>query len=502
MTRGLIRLFAAASLSLAAGCGVLVAPGALAATGAASTPVAGLTPSATALPPGWTGVGALVVIPGSSGATASTDVVKAVKGLGAGYIRVSLDWATSEPSPGGLSFDTANDRKIRLIEQAGLRVFPTLYVGRGWMNQGARSPIGSASRSGPPTDLSKVWSEDYGFSRSYYDFVYAFFRHYRGHFDHVAIENEASSKLFWGGTADEYLRLLRTAYKAIKAADPQVRVADSGLVSNLWGLCIADDDLRSGILPKERIVQFAVDYYSAPTGRIRVRSESDLSRLLGMAQTRQQCQQAREILAGMAGSVDDVNFHFYEDYRVMPHVVEWIRDFAQSAGYAPGVLTNEMGQRGADVGFANSEDHARAVFKKLITGWSLGLEDIIWFSADTIGTNAPSPDKVGLLGTAGEIRPAARTFRLVVGTANGYRLKASLATGPSLFHHVFEDAGGVPGLEALWTEGGPQTLSLSAPNDRTQAVVTDYAGEVQSYAAADGVVQLTISDDPVFVEWK
>jgi hypothetical protein len=257
------------------------------------------------------------------------------------------------------------------------------------------------SRSYPPIDLGTEWSDEYGFSRGYYNFVRQFFTRYRGHFDYVAIENEATSAIFWGGTAEEYVRLIRTAYKAIKEADPQVVVVDSGFVSNLWGLCIADDALRAGTRPREEVVQAALEYYRADTNRIRIQSEADLLRLLAQERVQEQCRRARSILLGMAGSVDAVNFHFYEDYRVMPSVVAWIRQQTELAGYTPGVVTNELGLRGADLAAAESDAHAKRVFMQLVTARALGVQAIVWFSADTIGKSVPSPDKIGLFGRAG-----------------------------------------------------------------------------------------------------
>jgi len=444
--------------------------------------------------------GMLAVVAGGVRYLSEDQTIALVADSGGRYMRINLRWGVSEARAGELSFNTDNDRKIALIENAGLRLFPVLSVGQGWMND---NRAGDNSRSYPPDDLSTVWSDQFGYSPSYYNFVFQFFSHYRGHFDYVVIENEANSAIFWGGTADEYVRLIKTAYKAIKSADPDVTVADSGFVSTVWGLCIAEDYLRTGLLPRDQVVEMMIAYYSAETSNLRIQSAADLDRTLEDARIQEQCRRVNVMLGNMGGSVDAINFHFYEDYRVMRYVVDWIRLRTQRAGYAPGVITHEIGQRGPDAAFAAGEAHARAVFKKLITGLSLGLEGMVWFSADTIGTRAPSPDKLGLFGDGGSIRPAARTFKLVAETLGaGYRFKTALASGPSLFHYVFEDAGNAPSLEAVWTEGGGQTLSLAAPPGRTQAEVTDYAGRAQTLAVSNGSVQLTLGDAPVFVAWR
>jgi hypothetical protein len=501
--RRLLALSLAVPLTLSGACRPLTAGAPLPLAATASTPGVSGDRQYPAASGGPTGFGLLTVIPDSTGSTSSPEALRASAPLGVRYLRVNLDWAVSEPQPGGLTFTTDNDRRIQSIEQSGLRLFPTLYVGRGWMNGAPAENRDQGSRSYPPTDLGTEWSDEYGFSRGYFDFVTMFFTHYRGHFDYVAIENEANSARFWGGTAEEYVRLIRTAYKAIKAADPDVVVVDSGFVSNLWGLCIADDDLQSALKSRDEVVQFAIDYYRAETARIQIRSEADLMRMLAEDSVQEQCRRARYILQGMAGSVDAISFHFYEDYRVMPFVVDWIRYRTQLAGYAPSVITNEMGQRGPDVAFAETEAHAESVFKKLVTARALGAQVVVWFSADTIGKPVPSPDKVGLFAPGGEMRPAAETFRVVSESLGPeLRLWAAPATGPGLFHYVFGDATGQPAVEALWLEGGRQSVVLRVPPGRTNAVEVDFLGRTHALNPTDGAVSVEAGDGPLFIIWS
>ncbi len=281
----------------------------------------------------------------SDGSSDSPGIAAAVAGTGAQYMRISLDWSISEPAPGQISFDTPNDTAIWNIEQAGLRVFPTLYVGKGWMN---RYPTGD-TRSYPPADLSQSWSDAYGYSPTYYNFVYQFFSHYQGHFDYVAIENEANSEWFWGGSADDYVRLIKTAYKAIKAADPHVIVADSGFVSDALGLAIAGDYLSNGLKSQDWVTQFAEAYYDVPSMPVYIDSFSDLQIALANPTVSEQNRRIYTMLDNMGGSVDAVNFHFYQNEQVLPEVVAWLRSRTFRAGYTPQVLTNEIGFRAADL---------------------------------------------------------------------------------------------------------------------------------------------------------
>lgn len=423
------------------------------------------------------------------------NTINLVDTLGHSQARVPVVWAVSEPQPGQINFNTSNDQHIQDIEERGMRPFITLFVGRGWMNGRASS----SARSYPPSDLSTIWNPEYGYSRTYYTFLKQFFSHYQGRFDYVAIENEMNSSLFWGGTADQYIRLIRTAYKAIKETDPSVKVVDSGMVSGLWGLCIARDWLATGYRTEEEAIQMALDYYrrAALVGVYPIHTPYEVRMLLAQPYIQQSCDTVTTVLSRLGGTVDALNFHFYEDYSVMHYVTEWIDRRTQMAGYTRPKLTNELGQRGT-LAYAVGPDYAKDVFKSLITGFSLNLERVVWFSG-----NLRDESIAELFGDNGEWRQAAYTYNLVLNTIRvQYRFRSAASTGPDLYHYIFEDtASGRPTLEAAWTEGDSQTLTLTAPAGSTLAVVTDYQSGEQTYPIQNGQVTLTIGD-PVFIRWQ
>ena len=70
---------------------------------------------------------------------------------GVSYIRVQITWSTAEPQQGQLGFNTSQDQAIAAAEAAGFRVFPTVSIGRGWMN-GQSGSTGTASY--PPNRLA------------------------------------------------------------------------------------------------------------------------------------------------------------------------------------------------------------------------------------------------------------------------------------------------------------------------------------------------------------
>jgi hypothetical protein len=294
--------------------------------------------------------------------------------------------------------------------------------------------------------------------------------------------------------------VLKTAYKAIKEADPSVQVMDSGMVSGNWGLCIARDWINSGLHSEDEAIAMVLDYYrrAAQTGVLAITNPAEVRALLAQPLIQQGCERMELALSRMAGSVDVLNFHFYEDYTVMHYVTEWLDRRMALAGYARPKALNELGQRG-NFGYATGSEFAKDVFKTFVTALSLDLHSIAWFSGDLADRGIVAE----LFSENGGWREAAYTYELMLNTIGAqYRFASTVASGPDLFHYVFQDrTNGQPSLEILWAEGHTQTVVFSAPAGRTTALVTDYRNQQQSYAVMNGQLSLTVSE-PVFVRWQ
>ncbi len=78
----------------------------------------------------------------------------------------------------------------------------------------------------PPVNLDLPW---YDANNGWGQFVYQTVLHFKGRVRVWEVWNEPDLPLFWQGTAAQYARLLKVAYQAIKAADPQATVLFGGL---------------------------------------------------------------------------------------------------------------------------------------------------------------------------------------------------------------------------------------------------------------------------------
>jgi len=95
---------------------------------------------------------------------------------------------------------------------------------------------------------------------TYYDFVYALANRYKSRVKYFQIENEVyNAKMFWYGTKDEYLLLLKTAFTAIKSADKSLSVLPASLA-------LADVDVTQGIPSQyENTYHFVLDVFKSST---------------------------------------------------------------------------------------------------------------------------------------------------------------------------------------------------------------------------------------------
>ncbi len=450
--------------------------------------------------------------------------------LGAGYYRFKIQWADLEPQPGVYDF-TNLDQRLSRLEAEGLRALPSLCVGRGWMNHRQPVPPGSPEpQSFPPDDLTTNWNTQFGYSSNYYFFLTRFMQRYPKRFDGLVIEIEENSSLFWGGgvvntngdmdpflSAAEYVRLLKTAYKAIKEQDPAVMVTDGGMVSEMWGVVMARDWWGRGATSLAAAVDFAYQYcsYGLPTSSVPTWATPAA---LAYAITNQASPlntntwvKANTLLDGFSGALDQVNFHYYQSFRWLPTLTDWIRERMLRAPqpYLVPLLCNELGLCGvADLGCepepafsaAELDRQAREVFKNLVLSRVADLRCTIWFSVDTVCIE--DKDKVGLFSSATTLRPGGLVYSNVVRQfARGVIWTGSAAAGSNLFHYTMANPSNQPVLEAIWTEYTNAVVTLAAPAGCSNAVMTDYLGNDSSRLLPDGWLTWTASA-PVFIQWQ
>jgi hypothetical protein len=191
-------------------------------------------PASAAAPRGFFGV--MLDGPALGEGIDLVDESRLVRANGAGTVRVAFYWRQMQPAEGQPIDFSETDRIVGAAAQAGLRVFPTIVRAPSWATGG------DEHEGAVPTDPS-----------TYAAFVAEVVRRYgrNGTFWSLGLVrkvpitsyqvwNEPDIGRYWNADPwpSSYMRLLRPASAAIKAADPRAQVVAAGLTNESW------EDLR------------------------------------------------------------------------------------------------------------------------------------------------------------------------------------------------------------------------------------------------------------------
>jgi hypothetical protein len=125
------------------------------------------------------------------------------------WVKQQIEWALYEPTAGNINW-TPIDEMVDAMDAAGMNILLTVTSAPSWARD-------TDQEKGPPTDY-----------QTYANFVGAMADRYQGQVDAYEIWNEQNLRREWntprGISAASYVELLRLAYNAIKAADPQAIV--------------------------------------------------------------------------------------------------------------------------------------------------------------------------------------------------------------------------------------------------------------------------------------
>ncbi len=147
-----------------------------------------------------------------------TAVLDKLAAAGATWVRIDTSWSGIENTGKGARntwYIAMVDFCVNEARARGLNVLVTLWLTPSWANGGRGERV-------PPTN-----------PQDYADFARWATTYWRGRVAAWEVWNEPDpTQSFWQGTIDEYVELLRAAYPAFKAGDPQAQVVLGGPSSN------------------------------------------------------------------------------------------------------------------------------------------------------------------------------------------------------------------------------------------------------------------------------
>lgn len=143
---------------------------------------------------------------------------------GLGYVRVDWDWRVCQPTRDAAFDFSRYDRLVEAAEARGVRLLPIVY--------------------GTPKWADPAWRN----ADAYAAFCRATVRRYGLRLPVLEIWNEQNIPAFWKDPdASRYVALLRKAHEAIKAENPQVRVAFGGTAG--WAPDFIEACYKAGAQP-------------------------------------------------------------------------------------------------------------------------------------------------------------------------------------------------------------------------------------------------------------
>jgi hypothetical protein len=302
--------------------------------------------------------------------------------------RQSIFWSCVQPKKGAWEMDGC--RQVGLVDDlqaTGWNVQVVLRTKRGrfvkgpfwatdWPGQQENPDVSYA-----PVDILDEPSSEFGYSKSFYDYVSRVIDRYcdgsQCRIHSLVFGNESNSREQWTGRAAtpesdvaDYVRLVATTRKAIDDSGARLLLFDSGVqgYAVLWHVLNEELEARG---PQAAAVMYS-DYFNA---------EASPDKIGKMIRQRVKRPPIAKINMFMASDLhrytDGVNFHHYQTPQSIPALVAYLRKLAP-----PGhlIANNEVGVR---------EKIVQSTDKDLINAWMIQkmvylldseVSPVIWFT--------------------------------------------------------------------------------------------------------------------------
>jgi len=328
---------------------------------------------------------------GASGkrVNALTDRIPGVGDLGVALVRHPLMWDCVERSKGKMDFghcrqikkiDHLLDHGVEVQLNIRTRVSSNIEGETFWAT--GRPAVAKRSISYAPLDIKSRWGEK-GYSESYYNFISGVLKHYCDkkkscRIKEIVIENEANSPHQWRASdtldakedVSAYVRLVKTALKAVRDGGYPVKVYDSGLQGWTVVPLAVKEMFDRGDMHK------AIEIYESVIGR-RV-SEKKVYAYLKKALGKITVKRTKLMLkSDLYQVIDGLNVHHYQTVDSIAPMLAFLR---RNIPVGKKIISNEVGFKEVSLspGFSGADD----IVNKSLSLFSQGVNPVIWFSPE------------------------------------------------------------------------------------------------------------------------
>lgn len=327
--------------------------------------------------------------------------------------------------------------------------------------------------------------------------------------DHDIGFNRVMYKKFRAIEFDEYLRVLRAGYEAVKSVNPSLKVADHGVSSYSLCLAVMSDMAMSGDVDGALRFWQAMDYGSDEEGE---RTSTRLLKMLVRGGSRHRIKMARRTAVESQHYTDVFQLHHYFGPKVVPEILRWLRERMADGGDVRPIIAAEVGYRMpmkkgkswdgrpmnvADLDAYSEANHGNSISKTIATLAGNGVEDILYWQIRFHNERSPTACLYPAVETRGAFRSSypAEVFRNLVRNLSGavFIGQEGIEGNAAYQEYRFHKDGD---FSLIWSEGDAVELPV-ARRDRVEAAL-GVDGSDKDLAAGGWRVGAA----PVLVRWR
>lgn len=399
------------------------------------------------------------------------------------FIWITVPWNIVEPEKGIFNWEFADDFVDSILACEDLELAFRISSYSEWAT--LPPPPRPVFKRAPASTAPKN-------PQDYYDFMFNLARHFKGRVTRYAIEEEAHAEnVYWGGTPEQYMELLATAYLAVHDADPDAIVQDSGLSSSAVALLYAYDLFTTG--KKDEASQFLnawFEHYAPKLTKgetLEFDTTSDLEYIFAHDQFQRLLTHVDLLWDAYYESYDVQQIHYVGPWNYMPQLLDWIHDSMTLRGSDKPIEFWEFGYGWDDMSTYDPQDHAMTEAKLMAMATGEGvLRSLSWQFTDY----ASFLGHPGLVTGAGP-RPAAVAFGVTAEKVNGTTSSTRMIFGQDVWGYRLIKPSGT--VFVLWSA---HPVRVTLPVDVGNVIVTDIFGN--TYTADPQTLEIGVS--PIFVE--
>lgn len=355
---------------------------------------------------------------------------------GAKIVRVDFAWARIQPKKDVFNF-SIYDRLVDAFGRNGVEMQALLGYSIPWAVDKDYRPKNPKKQGQPLPDAT-----------AYGIFCGAVAERYKDRIRYFEFWNEPDLITFANFPAEDYMKLMRTGYDAVKKVAPDSKVMNGGIASA----------------------------HTNDSGRDT--HNNGLFELL---------------LADKGRHFDLFAFHGHGPYRNYVEQLDILEKYGLITPDKPwGWYSNETAQSSADVG---EKVQAEALFRKLIHSWARGAMGFNWYNLREKNYYPPGHHErhFGMITAEFEPKPVYITYNMLANTYRGAKFIQSLRLGGGIQAELFQDTARQCVL-ALWSDAGDRTVLFSGLPAGTVRI--DLYGNETPIPARDGLSCLKLSVSP------